>query len=82
MTTNDLELMNKMHKLCHKAAVGYTIDFEQSVGTYGIKIKSVCLTERYHTKLYESIGRAFEEAITHLEKIAFPNHDPSLHVVM
>lgn len=82
MTQTDLELMDKMHKLAHKSAVGYNLDYDEACRTYEVKIKSISITERYHTKAYKVMSEALEEAIKHLETIAYPNHDKNIHIVM
>lgn len=82
MTTKELELFNEFHMLARKACVGYTIHHDEACHTYDITIKSISLFERFHTSASIGLDEVLTQAINHLNKIAYPNHSPGVHLVM
>lgn len=82
MTQIEQDLFNEFHRLAHKARVGYKVEYDDSDHTYDIHVKSISMFERFHTKEEHSLYDVLTQAIEHLRKIAYPNHDTVLHVAM
>ncbi len=65
-TSDDLEMLQHLHKLCLKNQIDYSIHYSECDHTWDVRLHSAAESENYATRNYSQLTMSIDSAIQHI----------------